>query len=63
MNKEMENLKVAFDILDEGSKAPPGYRKASGHMVFDVRMTLKRKARWVKNGHRPLNQNSLHLRV
>ena len=52
MNKEIGNLKVAFDILDEGSKAPPGYRKTSSRMVFDVRMTLERKARWVKDGHR-----------
>ena len=58
INKEMGNLKVAFDILSEGSKLPPGYRKASGHIIFDVRMTLERKARWVKDGHRtpePLN--------
>lgn len=52
INKEMENLKVAFDILPEGKNAPPGYAKASGHLVFDVRMTLERKARWVKDGHR-----------
>ena len=52
INKEMENLKVAFDILDEGSKPPPGYKAASGHLVFDVRMTLERKARWVKDGHK-----------
>ena len=49
---EMENLKVAFDILPEGSKPPPGYKLASGHLVFDVRMTLQRKARWVKDGHK-----------
>ena len=53
INKEMENLKVAFDILhDKGQTPPPGYTKASGHLVFDVRMTLERKARWVKDGHR-----------
>ena len=52
INLEMENLKVAFDILPEGTSPPPTYRKASGHMVFDVRMTLQRKARWVKDGHR-----------
>ena len=54
----MSNLKVAFDILNHGSKPPLGDRLASGHMVFDVRMTLERKARWVKDGHRtpePLN--------
>jgi hypothetical protein len=52
INKEMENLKVAFDILPEGKHVPPGFTKASGHIIFDVRMTLERKARWVKDGHR-----------
>ena len=52
VNREMENLKVAFDILPEGKEPPPTYRKASGHIVFDVRMTLERKARWVKDGHK-----------
>ena len=52
INREMENLRVAFDILEDGSKIPVGYHKASGHLVFDVRMTLERKARWVKDGHK-----------
>ena len=39
--REMENLKVAFDILPRGQDPPPGYKKASGHLVFDVRMTLE----------------------
>ena len=47
----MENLKVAFDILDIGAKPRSGYSKASGHIIFDVRMTLERKARWVEDGH------------
>ena len=52
IKKEMGNLKVAFDILDKESKLPSGYIKASGHMVFDVRMTLERKSRWLKDVHR-----------
>ena len=52
VNKEMGNLKVAFDIRHKEPKPPPGFEKASGHLVFDVRMTLERKARWVKDGHR-----------
>ena len=43
---------VAFDILDHGEKLPPAWTKASGHLIFDVRMTLERKARWVKDGHK-----------
>jgi len=52
IDKEMENLKVAFDILPQGSKPPPGYTLSSGHLMFDVRMNLERKARWVKDGHK-----------
>jgi hypothetical protein len=52
INKEMGNLIVAFDILEHDEKLPKGYSLASGHMVFDVRMTLERKARWVKDGHK-----------
>jgi hypothetical protein len=59
IDKEMGNLKVAFDILPKESSPPPGYTKASGHIIFDVRMTMERKARWVKDGHRtPEPQNS-----
>ena len=59
IDKEMGNLKVAFDILENDKSPPPGYTKASGHIIFDVRMTLERKARWVKDGHRtPEPQNS-----
>ena len=52
LRKEMDNVKVAFDILPDHKDLPPGYRKASGHIIFDVRMTLERKARWVKDGHK-----------
>jgi hypothetical protein len=64
ITKEMENLKVAFDILPHGKKAPVGYTKSSGHLVFEVRMTLERKARWVKDGHRTKNpENSTYAGV
>ncbi|KAL7553380.1 hypothetical protein ACHAWF_016663, partial [Thalassiosira exigua] len=46
------NVGIAFEILEEGARAPPGYRKSSGHLVFDVKMDFTRKARWVKDGHR-----------
>ena len=43
---------MAFEILPQGKLAPPGRRKSSGHLVFDVKMDFTRKARWVKDGHR-----------
>ena len=52
INREMQNLKVAFDVLEDGAKIPVGHNKAHVHLVFDIRMTLVRKARWVKDGHR-----------
>ena len=64
INKEMSNLKVAFDIMEDSESLPPGWSKASGHLVFDVRMTLERKARWVKDGHRtPEPDNSTYAGV
>ena len=48
----MQNLKVDFDVLPEGKSPPPGYFRSSGHIIFDVRMTLQRKDRWVKDDHK-----------
>ena len=45
INKEMENLKVAFDINSEGSRPPVNYTLATGHIIFNVRMMLEQKAR------------------
>ena len=47
----MTNVGIAFTILDNGIMPPPEWRKASGHLVFDVKMDFTRKARWVKDGH------------
>ena len=49
--KEMHNVGVAFQILDDDEHIPVGYKKATGHMVFDVKMDFTRKARWVLDGH------------
>ena len=51
-NMEIENLKVAFDVLDYGHKIPVGHDKASSHLTFDVSMTLEWKARWIKDSHK-----------
>ena len=49
---EMFNVGVAFEILEEGQAAPPGWKKASGHLIWDVKMDFTRKARWVLDGHK-----------
>ena len=50
--KEMRNLMIAFKILEPGQKVPPGWYKAMGHIIFDVKIDFTRKARWVKDGHK-----------
>ena len=52
MRRDIENLKVAFDILECADKTPVEQNKPSAHLVLDNRMTLERKARWFKYGHR-----------
>ena len=52
ISKEMNNVGIVFNILQEDESLPPGYKKSSGHLIFDVNMNFTRKARWVKDGHR-----------
>ena len=49
--EEMKNVGVAFDILENHKNVPVGQTKASGHLIWDVKMDFTRKARWVKDGH------------
>jgi hypothetical protein len=50
--KEMTNVSIAFEILEENETAPSGWKQSSGHLIWDVKMDFTRKARWVKDGHR-----------
>jgi hypothetical protein len=49
--KEMTELGVAFEVLEEEKQAPPGWKKVTGHLVWDVKMDFTRKARWFLDGH------------
>ena len=49
---EMFNVGVAFEILEEGQSAPTGWKKASRHLIWDVKMDFTWKARWVLDGHK-----------
>jgi len=52
IKKEMFNNGVAFEILENGEKAPVGWSKVTGHLIFDVKMSFECKARWVLDGHK-----------
>eukprot|EP00957_Ditylum_brightwellii_P015517 1168923-Ditylum_brightwellii.AAC.1 len=48
----MYNVGILFEILPEGRSVPVGWKKVTGHLVFDVKMDITRKARWVLGGHK-----------
>ena len=49
--KEMYKVGMAFKILHENESLPVGYKRSSGHIIFDVKMDFTWKVRWVKDGH------------
>ena len=51
VQKEMKNVKPAFQILEDGSRAPIGHQKIRCHMIFDVKLDFTHKARFVAGGH------------
>jgi len=48
--KEMKNVMVAFEFPEDGT-VPPGHKEIKCHMIFDIKSTLDRKARFVAGGH------------
>ena len=44
LNKEMYEVCVAFEMLDEEVSAPPGWTKVSGHLIWDLKMDFTCKA-------------------
>ena len=52
IQKEMENVKIAFQIIPDGKKPPNGFQYVNCHMVFDIKMEdLQRKALLAVGGH------------
>ena len=53
------NVGMAFKVLDEGQKAPAGWHKVTGHLIWDVKMDFTRKVRWVLDGHKTTDPTGL----
>ena len=47
----MTNVAVYFHILDHGEEDPVRYEHINCHLIFDVKMDFRRKARFVAGGH------------
>ena len=52
IEKDMENVLVAFNVLADGVAPPPDHQYIRCHMIFDVKMEdFRCKARLVAEGH------------
>jgi hypothetical protein len=58
----MKTIDCAFEF-PEDNKALVGYQKINCHMVFDVKMTLERKAWYVAGGHQRESMKEITLFV
>ena len=72
IKKEMNNVSIAFHILDHVEENPVGYEHINFHLIFDVKMDFRRKVRFVAGGHTTnppvestyagvVSQNSVHI--
>ena len=52
LKKEMKTVFPAFEILEDGAVAPVGFQKIPCHIIFDIKLDLTRKARYVAGGHK-----------
>ena len=53
IEKEIRNVRVAFKLMEDDDKLPPGYQYMDCHMIFDIKFGegFRRKARMVAGGH------------
>ena len=53
IQSEMDQIASYDTFQDIGldTPAPPGYKRITAHLVFDVKHDLRRKARFVAGGH------------
>ena len=50
--KEITNVRVTFDIMKDGDRAPIGHKQISWHLMYDVKLEdFRRKSRLVAGGH------------
>ena len=51
-------------VMEDHEKLPVGWTKSSSHIIFDIKMGITRKVRWVKDGHKyPDSKSSNYIDV
>ena len=52
IKKEMHDVGIAFEIVEDNVSMTIGYRKVTGYLAFDANVDFTRKVRWVLDGHK-----------
>ena len=47
----MKNVRVAFQLLPRDDKPPVGFKEITCHLIFDIKLDMTRKPRYVAGGH------------
>ena len=55
INKEVDNVKITFQLLEHNEPIPVASKLIFYHFIFDVKFDLTRKARYVAGGHQNKN--------
>ena len=55
IKRKMENVSVAFEVLEDGKKPSAAHKQAPFHMIYDIEIDFTRKARLVAEGCRTPN--------
>ena len=55
ISKEMKNMSVAFDVLEDGKKPSAVHQHVFFHMIYAIKMDFTRKNRLVSEGCRTLD--------
>ena len=64
IKKEIHDVGIAFEILEDNASMPMRHRKITAHLVFDMKMGFTRKARWVLDEYKaPSPAGSTHAGV
>ena len=55
IKRKMENVSVAFEIIEDGKRPSAAHKKVTFHTIYDIKMDFTRKARLVAEGCRTPN--------
>ena len=60
IQKELGNVAISFEIMEDDEVLPQGFKVASCHIIFDVKMNFTRKAQYVLDGHRTADPDDIN---